>query len=82
MSGNRRSDDVEMNSKYNSSTSSASSEDEPPTYKEVVQSKKQSTHRLIKLFIAAMAYYINTLDSQSSGLGRCGPNYFKVGDLF
>ena len=45
MSGNRRSDDVEMNSKYNSctsSTSSASSEDEPPTYKEVVQSKKQS----------------------------------------
>ena len=64
MSGNRRSDDVEMNSKYNSSTSSASSEDEPPTYKEVVQSKKQSTHRLIKLFIAAMAYYINTLDRQ------------------
>ena len=41
-----------------------------------------STHGLIKLFIAAMAYYINTLDSQSSGRGRCGPNYFKVGDLF
>ena len=40
------------------------------------------THALIKLFIAAMAYYINTLDSQSSGRGRCGPNYFKVGDLF
>ena len=40
------------------------------------------THGLIKLFIAAMAYYINTLDGQSSGLGRCGPNYFKVGDLF
>ena len=40
------------------------------------------THALIKLFIAAMAYYINTLDSQSSGHGRCGPNYFKVGDLF
>ena len=79
MSGNRRSDDVEMNSKYNSSTSS---EDEPPTYKEVVQSKKQSTHWLIKLFIAAMAYYINTLDSLSSGRGRCGPNYFKDGDLF
>ena len=39
MSANRRSDDVEMNSKYNSSTSS---EDEPPTYKEVIQSKKQS----------------------------------------
>ena len=40
------------------------------------------THGLIKLFIAAMAYYINTLDSQSSGRGRCEPNYFKVGDLF
>ena len=40
------------------------------------------THGLIKLFIAAMAYYINTLDSQSSGRGRGGPNYFKVGDLF
>ena len=26
---------------------------------------------LIKLFIAAMAYYINALDSQSSGRGRC-----------
>ena len=43
---------------------------------------KELTHGLIKLFIAAMAYYINTLDSQSSGRGRCGPNYFKVGDLF
>ena len=40
------------------------------------------THGLIKLFIAAMAYYINTPDSQSSGRGRCRPNYFKVGDLF
>ena len=40
------------------------------------------THGLIKLFIAVMAYYINTIDSQSSGRGRCGPNYFKVGDLF
>ena len=40
------------------------------------------THGLIKLFIAAMAYYINTLDSQSSGRGRYEPNYFKVGDLF
>ena len=40
------------------------------------------THRLIKLFIAAMAYYINTLDIQSSGRGRCGPNYFKVEDHF
>ena len=37
---------------------------------------------LIKLFIAAMAYYINTLDGQSSGLGMCGSNYFKVGELF
>ena len=34
------------------------------------------------MHIAAMAYYINTLDSQSSGRGSCGPNYFKVGDLF
>ena len=42
----------------------------------------EGTHGLIKLFIAAMAYYINTLDSQSSGRGRCGSNYFKVGDLF
>ena len=32
------------------------------------------THGLIKLFIAAMVYYINTLDSQSSGHGRCGSN--------
>ena len=39
-------------------------------------------HELIKVHIAAMAYYINTLDSQSSGRGRCGPNYLKVGDLF
>ena len=29
-----------------------------------------------------MAYYINTLDGQSSGRGRCEPNYFKVGNLF
>ena len=40
------------------------------------------THGLIKMHIAAMAYYINTLDSQSSGRGRGRPNYFKVGDLF
>ena len=39
-------------------------------------------HGLILKHIAAMAYYINTLDSQSSGRGRVGPNYFKVGDLF
>ena len=40
------------------------------------------THGLIKLFIAAMAYYINSLDGQRSGRDRCGPNYFKVGVLF
>ena len=40
------------------------------------------THGLIKLVIAAMAYYINTLDGQNSGLGRCGPKYSKVGNLF
>ena len=44
--------------------------------------KWKHTHGLIKLFIAAMAYYINTPDSQSSGRGRCWPKYFKVGDLF
>ena len=40
------------------------------------------THRLILMHIAAMAYYINTLESQSSGVGMGGPNYFKVEDLF
>ena len=49
---------------------------------ELIHSVGGYTHELIKLFIAAMAYYINTLDSQSSGRDRCGPNYFKVGDLF
>ena len=44
--------------------------------------KIRYTHGLIKLFMAAMAYYINTLDRQSSGRGRCEPNYFKVRDLF
>ena len=35
------------------------------------------------MHIAAMAYYINTLDSQSSGRGRwCGPHYFKVDTFF
>ena len=34
------------------------------------------------MHIAAMAYYINTLDSQSSGRGRYRPNYFKVGTFF
>ena len=40
------------------------------------------THGLILMHIAAMAYFINALDSQSSGRGRGGPNYFKVEDLF
>ena len=31
---------------------------------------------------AVIAYFINTLDSQSSGRGKCEPNYFKVEDLF
>ena len=39
------------------------------------------THALIKLHIAAIVYYINTLDIQSSGRGRGGPNFQKVGDL-
>ena len=39
------------------------------------------THALIKLHIAATVYYINTLDIQSSGRGRGGPNFLKVGDL-
>ena len=36
----------------------------------------------INLPIAAIAYFINTLDIQSPGRGRGGPNYFKVGGLF
>ena len=40
------------------------------------------TRAHILMHIAAMAYYINVLDSQSSGRGRGGPNYFKVEDLF
>ena len=40
------------------------------------------THGLIKLFIAAMAYYINTLDGERSVHGRCEPKCFKDGDLF
>ena len=41
-----------------------------------------STHAPINLPISVIAYFINTLDSQSSGRGRGGPNYFKVGGLF
>ena len=48
----------------------------------IFQNISEHTHGLIKLFIAAMAYYINTLDSQSSKRGRCGPDYFKVEDIF
>ena len=40
------------------------------------------THAPINLPIPVIAYFINTLDSQSSGRGRGGPNYFKVGGLF
>ena len=40
------------------------------------------THASNNLPIPAIAYFINNLDSQSSGHGRGGPNYFKVGDLF
>ena len=40
------------------------------------------THALKNLHIPAIAYFINTLDSQSSERGMGGPNYFKVGDLF
>ena len=32
--------------------------------------------------ISAIAYFINTLDSQSPGHDRVRPNYLKVGDLF
>ena len=40
------------------------------------------THELINLHISAMAYYINTLDGERSGHGRCEPKYLKDGDLF
>ena len=40
------------------------------------------THAINNLHIQAMAYHMNSLDIQSSGRGRGGPNYFKVGDLF
>ena len=40
------------------------------------------THAPINLPIPVIAYFINTLDSQSSGRGRGGPNCFKVGGLF
>ena len=40
------------------------------------------THVPENLPISAIAYFINTLDSQSSGHGRGRPNYFKVTDFF
>ena len=40
------------------------------------------THPFKNMPITALAYFINTLDSQSSGRGRGWPNNFKVGDLF
>ena len=40
-----------------------------------------TTHALIKLHIAAIVYYINSLNIQSSGRGRGRPNFLKVGDL-
>ena len=40
------------------------------------------THELKNLHISAMVYYINTLDGERPGHGRCEPKYFKDGDLF
>ena len=40
------------------------------------------THAPNNMPVPTIAYFINTLASQSSGRGRGGPNYFKVGDLF
>ena len=39
------------------------------------------THAPINLPIPVIAYFIHTLDDQSSGRGRGGSNYFKVGGL-
>ena len=43
---------------------------------------KKGTHAPENLPIPAIAYFINTLDSQSSGCGRGGPNYFKERYIF
>ena len=40
------------------------------------------THGPINLPIAAIAYFINTLDGERSVHGRCEPKCFKDGDLF
>ena len=47
-----------------------------------VEKLQVCTQAPINLPIPVIAYFINTLDSQSSGRGRGGPNYFKVGGLF
>ena len=41
-----------------------------------------TTHAMNNMPILAIAYFINTLDSQTSGRGRGGSNFFKIGDLF
>ena len=46
-----------------------------------VEERELYTHGDNNLTIPAMAYYINSLDIQSSGRGRGGPTYFKVGDI-
>ena len=43
---------------------------------------KIHTHATENMTIPVIAYFINTLDSQSSGRGRGRPNYFKIGELF
>ena len=40
------------------------------------------THSLKNMAIPAIAYFIITLDSQRSGLGRIVPNYLKLDDFF
>ena len=40
------------------------------------------THALKNLHIPAIAYFLNTLDSQRSERGMGGPNYFKVGEHY
>ena len=49
---------------------------------EITLKFKSPTHAPENLPIPTLVYFINTLDGQSSGRGRGGPNYFKVGDLF
>ena len=44
--------------------------------------RSTDTHAFKNMHIPTVAYFINTLDSQSSGRGRGGPTYFKAGELF